>query len=382
MRLPLDKTTHKGYDFLDWAKDSDAYHPGVDLNRGGAWDDLGDPVYSFRNGIVVFTQKSSRGYGNMIIVKHSDCWSKYAHLKDIYVKKGDKVNTFQMIGTMGNTGASNAPHLHFEIIKSDPSSCPNFYPRSRSIDWVSKNYHNPNTYIKPKTLKVKIIANRCKWKTWEKKMKQLKDWFWKETNKQLKLEFDVIHVDVTEEWEVKGNGWILLNDNWVERVLYPKATGHDILMYVTERENWRGRKPDSTIGGYATDRDSKGIEFIALSSDEHTSDMRYGDKNYFFGIARHEICHTLVDMHNSSVSKLPDTVHEHDYQDPSNIIKSIENIEFESLIGWSKPGVIRLYKKRVGKGEHLLFRELKNTPMWRMAIKGFERAGFTKYIPK
>jgi murein DD-endopeptidase MepM/ murein hydrolase activator NlpD len=57
-------------------------------------------------------------YGNMIEIAHGDgTRSLYAHLSDIDVKVGQKVQRGEHIGNLGNTGNSTGPHLHFEIKK-------------------------------------------------------------------------------------------------------------------------------------------------------------------------------------------------------------------------------------------------------------------------
>ncbi len=59
-------------------------------------------------------------YGNCVEIKHANGWTTvYAHLSDIDVRKGQKVQTGDQIGDMGSTGNSTGPHLHFEVKKGD-----------------------------------------------------------------------------------------------------------------------------------------------------------------------------------------------------------------------------------------------------------------------
>ena len=60
--------------------------------------------------------KGTLSYGNFVKVKHLDgYYTLYAHLKNVYVKKGQKLKQGEFIGFMGNTGRSYGAHLHFEV---------------------------------------------------------------------------------------------------------------------------------------------------------------------------------------------------------------------------------------------------------------------------
>jgi murein DD-endopeptidase MepM/ murein hydrolase activator NlpD len=57
-----------------------------------------------------------RGYGNLILVKHTNGWiSAYAHCDEVLVHKGDPVYKGQTIGKVGATGGVSEPQLHFEL---------------------------------------------------------------------------------------------------------------------------------------------------------------------------------------------------------------------------------------------------------------------------
>jgi len=59
-------------------------------------------------------------YGNCVEIKHANGWTTvYAHLSDIDVRKGQKVQTGDQIGDLGSTGNSTGPHLHFEVKKGE-----------------------------------------------------------------------------------------------------------------------------------------------------------------------------------------------------------------------------------------------------------------------
>lgn len=87
-----------------------SFHPGVDLAIAA-----GSPVYAAKPGTVIKAGVAG-SYGNLIIVQHENGIStRYAHLSRFNVKQGDKVNAGQRIGSVGSTGNSTGPHLHFEI---------------------------------------------------------------------------------------------------------------------------------------------------------------------------------------------------------------------------------------------------------------------------
>ncbi len=88
-------------------------HTGIDLVTKS-----GKPVFASANGVIKSSNKD-KNRGNYIVIKHTGGYStKYMHLKDRSVSTGEKVQTGDPIGHVGNTGKSTGPHLHFEILKS------------------------------------------------------------------------------------------------------------------------------------------------------------------------------------------------------------------------------------------------------------------------
>lgn len=86
---------HKGIDFSTWRS--------------------GDPVLATASGQVV-TVGYDNSFGNFIIIKHNHgIYTRYAHLNSFRVKKGQLVDQGEVIGTIGNTGISTGPHLHYEV---------------------------------------------------------------------------------------------------------------------------------------------------------------------------------------------------------------------------------------------------------------------------
>ncbi|MCC7454599.1 MAG: M23 family metallopeptidase [Crocinitomix sp.] len=95
-------------------------HWGLDFTA-----DEGTNVYSTGNGVVKDLEQNAWGYGNCVLIDHGFGYvSRYAHLSAFKVKKGDKITRGQLIGLVGSTGKSTAPHLHYEIekngVKIDP----------------------------------------------------------------------------------------------------------------------------------------------------------------------------------------------------------------------------------------------------------------------
>jgi murein DD-endopeptidase MepM/ murein hydrolase activator NlpD len=97
------------------------FHRGVDLAAPS-----GMAVRAACAGRVVFSGYQ-KGYGNTVVVQHPGGFeTRYAHLGTLEVKTGDALQLEQVLGTVGSTGRSTGPHLHFEVsrhgIKLDPAA--------------------------------------------------------------------------------------------------------------------------------------------------------------------------------------------------------------------------------------------------------------------
>lgn len=92
--------------FREWR-----FHHGLDLTAA-----TGTPVYATGDGVV--TNASVRGgYGNVIFLHHGYGFeTRYAHLSRFKVTEGQKVKRGEVIGYVGNTGASTSAHLHYEVL--------------------------------------------------------------------------------------------------------------------------------------------------------------------------------------------------------------------------------------------------------------------------
>jgi murein DD-endopeptidase MepM/ murein hydrolase activator NlpD len=90
------------------------FHEGMDFSAS-----VGSPIYVTGDGVVSEAEYNSGGYGNKIIINHGYSYETvYAHLSKIKVKVGQRVKRGEVIGLMGNTGKSTAPHLHYEVHKA------------------------------------------------------------------------------------------------------------------------------------------------------------------------------------------------------------------------------------------------------------------------
>lgn len=87
-------------------------HKGIDLAA-----DKGVPVYATGFGTVIRDPNAGSGYGLQILVDHGFGYkTRYAHLSKIYAAPGQQVKRGELIGEVGSTGRSTAPHLHYEVI--------------------------------------------------------------------------------------------------------------------------------------------------------------------------------------------------------------------------------------------------------------------------
>ena len=91
------------------------FHEGVDFSAP-----TGTEIYATGDGVVYSSRRARGGYGNQIIVDHGFGFkTMYAHLQEFKVRKGQRVKRGQVIGTVGNTGKSTSPHLHYEVLKNN-----------------------------------------------------------------------------------------------------------------------------------------------------------------------------------------------------------------------------------------------------------------------
>jgi len=127
-----EKLAHKKLNFL-WpveGKLGDVFyeveskrHMGIDISSP-----LGAPIKASNSGIVIYSNNTIKGYGNLIILRHSEEFvTIYAHNQVNLVEEGIWVERGQIIGKVGQTGRASGPHLHFEIRKNNKAVDPLLY---------------------------------------------------------------------------------------------------------------------------------------------------------------------------------------------------------------------------------------------------------------
>lgn len=85
-------------------------HTGIDLPAN-----FGSPILAVSDGIIIF-KGFLPSYGNLVEIDHGNGYtSRYGHANEILVNVGDTVKPAQMIATVGTTGRTTGPHLHFEV---------------------------------------------------------------------------------------------------------------------------------------------------------------------------------------------------------------------------------------------------------------------------
>jgi murein DD-endopeptidase MepM/ murein hydrolase activator NlpD len=95
-------------------------HQGIDISSP-----LGTPIRASNAGMVIYSNNTIKGYGNLIVLRHSEEFvSVYAHNQVNLAEEGTWVEKGQIIGKVGYTGRATGPHLHFEIRKNNKAVDP------------------------------------------------------------------------------------------------------------------------------------------------------------------------------------------------------------------------------------------------------------------
>ncbi len=105
------------------------YHQGVDLAAPS-----GTPIYAVTGGTVEQAGDAGDGYGNLVRIKNGNTVTYYGHQSSVNVDVGDTVAPGDQIGSVGSTGNSTGPHLHFEVRNNGSSIEPIAYLKTLGID--------------------------------------------------------------------------------------------------------------------------------------------------------------------------------------------------------------------------------------------------------
>ncbi len=104
---PVNGTVVSGFGNLGSGRKND----GINIKAA-----LGTAVKAADSGTVAYAGNELKGFGNLILIKHSDGWiTAYAHCDRLFVKKGQKVARGEKIATVGSSGSVTTPQLHFEV---------------------------------------------------------------------------------------------------------------------------------------------------------------------------------------------------------------------------------------------------------------------------
>ena len=104
-------------------KSAGLYNDGINIKASE-----GQAVGASEDGIVAYVGNELKGYGNLVIIKHSGGWiSAYAHLKNSLVARGQKINKGQKIGNVGNSGKVKFPQLYFGLRRGRDAVNPESY---------------------------------------------------------------------------------------------------------------------------------------------------------------------------------------------------------------------------------------------------------------
>lgn len=89
------------------------FHRGIDIAA-----ERGTPIKAAASGRVIFSGRQG-GYGNTVVIEHANGYkTQYAHADSFSVRAGEYVEAGQIVGTVGSTGRSTGPHLHFEVTRN------------------------------------------------------------------------------------------------------------------------------------------------------------------------------------------------------------------------------------------------------------------------
>lgn len=141
-----DKTIIFGFPISNYKRVSRGYtgkHKGVDISAP-----KGTPIYAAEAGWITYQGRRFRGYGKLVILEHSQKWATfYAHMTSFEMKEGSWANKGDVIGYVGNTGRSTAPHLHFEIRYNNTAIDPMPYFNANHLKFTASSHDHENSDV-------------------------------------------------------------------------------------------------------------------------------------------------------------------------------------------------------------------------------------------
>lgn len=152
-------------------------------------------------------------------------------------------------------------------------------------------------------MRLLYIANNCPWTTWDKKIKDLKDWF--NVNPEIQLDIKLIHTrfnnipfkkmpSVDSAVPVNNPNWQGVDDTWYKENISPLAIGYDIVLFHLNLQQW---PYNNSARGWRTGKENGPVQ-LQLASGEFEmlqwTNFPYLSAN--FQLSRHEILHALFDI--------------------------------------------------------------------------------------
>lgn len=178
-------------------------------------------------------------------------------------------------------------------------------------------------------MKILILANNCRWKTWDSKINSLKKWF--SINPEINLEIILEHSSLknipwvpyisTDSTQNKLSPLMGIDPKWYDNNVTFKAKGYDIVLLVLPMSEW---KYENKARGWRTDKDQGPVELhIGCNEGQNLTDPSGNKEDAFFQLARHEIIHALF-----MISGQNDTTHK--WWDVGNLRAALEEIKIPS----------------------------------------------------
>ena len=119
MRSPLEGVRYAQIGASVGMKTNPSYKTSVQHNGIDIMAAQGTPVLATAPGVVITIRRSSKGSGNEVEILHNGQYvTRYSHLASVYVGMRQRVSAGSVIGSVGMTGVSFAPHLHYEVRKA------------------------------------------------------------------------------------------------------------------------------------------------------------------------------------------------------------------------------------------------------------------------